>query len=70
MRTEDEDLKIVEEAALSPVSKDSARMAVEILHALRGYAAAQKITMEQLTAEHIVRVHSELEAALEKHKQL
>jgi len=45
-------------------------MAVEILHALRGYAAAQKITMEQLTAEHIVRVHSELEAALEKHKQL
>jgi len=70
MRTEDEDLKIVEEAALSPVSKDSARMAVEILHDLRGYAAAQKITMEQLTAEHIVRVHSELEAALEKHKQL
>jgi len=37
---------------------------------LRGFAVAQKIPMEQLTAEHIVRAHSELDAALEKHKQL
>jgi hypothetical protein len=70
MRTEDEDLQIVEEAKLSPELKHSARMAVEILHTLRGFAAAQKIPMEQLTAEHIVRAHSELDVALEKSKQL
>jgi hypothetical protein len=70
MRTEDEDLRIVEEAELSPALKDSARMAVETLHTLRGFAVTLKIPMEQLTAEHIVRAHSELDAALKKNKQL
>ena len=70
MRTEDEDLQIVEESKLSPELKSSARLAVETLHTLRGFAAAQKIPMERLTAEHIVRAHSELDAALEKSKQL
>lgn len=69
MRAEDEDLQIVEEAKLSLELKHSVRMAVEILHTLREFAAAPKIPMEKLNAEHIIRAHSELDAALEKNKQ-
>lgn len=70
MSTEDEDLQIVEKANLSPELKDAARMTIMALHTLREFATAKGISMEQITAEHIVKAHCELSAALEKNKQL
>jgi hypothetical protein len=70
MNTELKDMQIVQKAKLSPTIKGGAQGLVVALHTLRRIAKEQGITLEQITAEHIISDSSALDAEVQRCSRL